>query len=92
VEDDCLIGMGAIVLNGARVGRGSLIGAGAVCKEGMDIPPNSLVLGIPARVVRETTPDMRERIAKTVRAYLQLSEAHRAGRFARGSGRGTERE
>ncbi|HEU6453134.1 MAG TPA: gamma carbonic anhydrase family protein [Gemmatimonadaceae bacterium] len=94
VEDDCLIGMGAIVLNGARVGRGSLIGAGAVCKEGMEIPPDSVVLGVPARVVRETTPEMRERIAKTVRAYLQLSEAHRGGQFARGRGRGrgTERE
>ncbi len=84
VEDDCLIGMGAIVLNGARVGRGSLIGAGAVCKEGMEIPPNSVVLGVPGRVVRETTPEMRERIARTVRAYLELSAAHRSGRFARG--------
>jgi carbonic anhydrase/acetyltransferase-like protein (isoleucine patch superfamily) len=84
VEDDCLIGMGAIVLNGARVGRGSLIGAGAVCKEGMEIPPNSVVLGVPGRVVRETTPEMRERIAKTVRSYLELSAAHRSGRFARG--------
>lgn len=87
VEDDCLIGMGAIVLNGARVGRGSLVGAGAVCKEGMVIPPNSLVLGIPGRVVRETTPEMRDRIAKTVRSYLGLAEAHRAGRYGR-AGRG----
>jgi carbonic anhydrase/acetyltransferase-like protein (isoleucine patch superfamily) len=94
VEDDCLIGMGAIVLNGARVGRGSLIGAGAVCKEGMEIPPGSVVLGVPARVVRETSSEMRERIANTVRAYLRLSEAHREGRFARGGGRerGTESE
>ena len=68
VEDDCLIGMGAIVLNGARVGRGSLVGAGAVCREGMDIPPDSVVLGVPGRVVRETTPEMRDRIARTVRA------------------------
>jgi carbonic anhydrase/acetyltransferase-like protein (isoleucine patch superfamily) len=90
VEDDCLIGMGAIVLNGARVGRGSLIGAGAVCKEGMVIPPNSLVLGVPGRVVRETTPEMRDRIAKTVRAYLELSAAHRSGRFARGGNAGAE--
>ena len=83
VEDDCLIGMGAIVLNGARVGSGSLIGAGAVCKEGMIIPPGSLVLGIPGRVVRETTAEMRERIAKTVRSYLVLSEEHRSGRYER---------
>lgn len=84
VEDDCLIGMGAIVLNGARVGRGSLVGAGAVCREGMDIPPDSVVLGVPGRVVRETTPEMRDRIARTVRAYLELSAEHRSGRFARG--------
>lgn len=83
VEDDCLIGMGAIVLNGARVGSGSLIGAGAVCKEGMVIPPGSLVLGVPGRVVRETTPQMRDRIAGTVRSYLELADAHRSGRYER---------
>lgn len=83
VEDDCLIGMGAIVLNGARVGHGSLVGAGAVCKEGMIIPPDSVVLGVPGRVVREITPAMRDRIAKTVRSYLALAEAHRSGRFGR---------
>lgn len=83
VEDDCLIGMGAIVLNGARVGRGSLVGAGAVCKEGMEIPPGSLVLGVPGRVVRETTQEMRDRMAKTVRSYLELSAAHRSGRYGR---------
>ena len=65
------------------MGPGSLIGAGAVCTEGMVIPPNSLVLGVPGRVVRETTPAMRERMAKTVAAYLELQEAHRAGRYAR---------
>ena len=83
VEDDCLIAMGAILLNGVRLGRGSLVGAGAVCVEGMEIPPNSLVLGVPARVVRETTPPMRERIAKTVQSYLELQDEHRAGKYAR---------
>jgi len=83
VEDDCLIGMGAIVLNGARVGRGSLVGAGAVCKEGMIIPPDSLVLGLPGRVVRETTTEMRDRIERTMRSYVKLAEAHRSGRYAR---------
>ena len=84
VEDDCLIGMGAIVLNGARVGCGSLIGAGAVCTEGMVIPPGSVVLGIPGRVVREITPEMRARIAKTVQSYLLLAEEHSAGKYGRG--------
>lgn len=70
VEDDCLIGMGAILLNGVHVGTGSLVGAGAVCREHMNIPPNSLVLGVPARVLRPTTDAERERIKQTVLAYV----------------------
>ncbi|HEX6535801.1 MAG TPA: gamma carbonic anhydrase family protein, partial [Gemmatimonadaceae bacterium] len=81
VESDSLIAMGAILLNGVRVGSGSIVGAGAVCPEGMEIPPNSLVLGVPARVAKETTPAMRDRIRKTVEAYLVLQEEHRAGKY-----------
>lgn len=81
VADDVLIAMGAILLNGVEVGTGSIIGAGALCPEGMRVPPNSLVLGIPGRVVRETTPEMRERIARTVASYLALQDEHRAGRY-----------
>lgn len=77
VEDECLIGMGAILLNGVVVGRGSIVGAGAVCREGMVIPPGSLVVGVPAKVIRETTVAERERIGKTVDAYLQLQDVHR---------------
>jgi carbonic anhydrase/acetyltransferase-like protein (isoleucine patch superfamily) len=77
IEDDCLIAMGAILLNGVHVGTGSIIGAGAVCTEGMRIPPNSLVLGVPARVKRETTPSERDRIRKTVESYLELQQRHR---------------
>jgi len=80
IEDDCLIGMGAILLNGVHVGTGSIVGAGAVCREGMRIPTNSLVLGVPGRVTRETTPEERERIRFTVNAYLSLQEEHRAGK------------
>ena len=79
VHDDCLIGIGAIVLNRVVVGSGSIIGAGAVCTEGMEIPPNSLVIGVPAKVRRATTDDERTRIARTVEAYLTLQEEHRAG-------------
>ena len=78
VEDECLIGMGAILLNGVVVGRGSIVGAGAVCREGMLIPAGSLVVGVPAKVIRETTPAERERIGKTVDAYLHLQDVHRA--------------
>ena len=80
VGDDCLIGMGAILLNGVVVGSGSIVGAGAVCREGMQIPANSLVVGVPARVIRETTEAERARIASTVAAYLRLQVEHRAGR------------
>ncbi len=83
IDDDCLIAMGAILLNGVQVGRGSIIGAGAVCREGMRIPPNSLVLGVPGRVVRETTDAERARIARTVQSYLDLQQAHRRGDYGR---------
>ena len=83
VQHDSLIGMGAILLNNVVVGTGSIIGAGAVCPEGMIVPPNSLVLGVPGRVVRQTTDAERERIAKTVRSYLELQQEHRDGKFSR---------
>lgn len=81
IENDCLIGMGAVVLNRVVVGTGSIVGAGAVCPEGMRVPPNSLVLGVPGRVVRSTTAAERERIAYTVASYLELQERHRKGEF-----------
>ena len=77
VEDDVLIAMGAILLNGVKVGTGSIIGAGAVVREGFVVPPNSLVLGVPGKVVRETTPAERARIAGTVASYLELQERYR---------------
>jgi carbonic anhydrase/acetyltransferase-like protein (isoleucine patch superfamily) len=83
IADDCLIGMGAILLNGVQVGSGSIVGAGAVVREGMRIPPNSLVLGVPGRVVRETTEPERERITRTVQSYLELQQAHRRGEYPR---------
>ena len=83
VEDDCLIAIGAIVLNRVVVGRGSLIGAGAVCSEGMVIPPNSLVLGVPGRVVRTMDETLRARAAHGVEAYEDLAARHRRGEFMR---------
>lgn len=83
IDDDCLIAMGAILLNGVSVGSGSIIGAGAVCREGLTIPPNSLVLGVPGRIVRQTTVEERERIARTVASYLELQQAHRRGDYPR---------
>jgi carbonic anhydrase/acetyltransferase-like protein (isoleucine patch superfamily) len=83
VEDDCLIGMGAVLLNNVHVGTGSIVGAGALCPEGMRIPAGSLVVGLPARVIRSVSEAERDRIRKTVDSYLQLQERHRRGEFPR---------
>ena len=79
IDDDVLIAMGAILLNGAHIGTGSIVGAGAVIREGMRIPPNSLVLGVPGRIARSTTGGELERIRKTVQSYLDLQEQYRSG-------------
>lgn len=81
VEDDCLVGMGAILLNGVRVGAGSVIGAGAILLEGLEIPPRSLVVGVPARVVREVDATLAQRIAETWRHYVAEAARHRSGAF-----------
>jgi carbonic anhydrase/acetyltransferase-like protein (isoleucine patch superfamily) len=81
IEDDCLVGMGAIVLNRAHLGRGSVIGAGALVPEGMVVPPGSLVLGVPGRVVRTVDAELARRIERTWRSYIDLAQRHRAGDF-----------
>ncbi len=81
IEDDCLIGMGAIVLNGAVVGRGSVIGAGAVVLEGMNIPPGSLVVGLPAKVLRPVDEPTAARLEHGWRHYVERARQHREGSF-----------
>ena len=77
IEDDCLIGMNATVLNRAVVGRESLVAAGALVLEGTVIPPRSLVAGVPAKVRRELTDDEVAGIRRNADGYVQLSAAHR---------------
>ena len=81
IEDDCLIGMGSIVLSGAVIGRGSLVAAGAVVTEGTRVPPGSLVVGVPGRVVRPVDERLRSRMERTVNHYRALKEGHRNGRW-----------
>lgn len=78
IEDDCLVGMGAVVMNGAVIGRGSLVAAGALVTEGMQVPPRSLVAGVPAKVRRELTDDEVEGLRQNARTYERLRETHRA--------------
>ena len=55
IEDSSLVGMGAIILNGARINKNSIVGAGAIVTEGKEFPPNSLIVGKPAKFVRQLT-------------------------------------
>lgn len=71
IEDHCLIGMGAVILNNAVVGQGSIIAAGAVVKERQIIPPHSLVVGVPGKIIRQI-PDEWDRIHAQAVKYKTL--------------------
>jgi len=76
IQDRVLVGMGAVVLNGAKIGEGSIIGAGAVVTEGKDILPNSVVIGIPARLVRQTDADQHQHILNNALSYVELAREY----------------
>ena len=78
IESRALVGIGAIVLDGAVVSSGSIVGAGALVPPGAKIPPNSLVLGIPGRVIRETTPEERQRTLDQIEEIYLKSRRHKA--------------
>ena len=77
VEDRVLIGIGATVLNGARIGEGSVIAAGALVTERTQIPPHSLVMGSPAKVKREVTPEERIRFDINCDNYIEMTAAYK---------------
>ncbi len=80
IDDDCLIGIGAVILDGAVIGRGSLVGAAAMVTSGTHIPAGSLVLGSPARAVRQVTRAETERIREGAPTYARLAAAYREQR------------
>lgn len=84
IGDGCLIGMGAVVMNGARVGESSLIGAGALVPEGREIPPRSLVLGQPGKVVRTLDDAAVGVIREASVRYRMRQEQYRKGMRASG--------
>ena len=77
IEDDCLIGIGAILLNGARIGQGSVVAASAMVPEGMQIPPGSMVMGVPAKIKREVTPEEQERFRLNAQHYVENAKRFR---------------
>ncbi|MEN8255452.1 MAG: gamma carbonic anhydrase family protein [Verrucomicrobiota bacterium] len=83
IEDDCLIGMGSILLNGVHIGAGSVVGAGAVVLQDTKIPPGSLVLGFPAKVVRAVDDELGKQIESIWRHYLKEADNHRSGRIVK---------
>ena len=78
VGDQVLVGMGAILLNGAVIGEGSVIGAGALVTEGMNVPPGSVVVGIPGKVIKPATDAQKQHILRNAASYIEL-----AGEYAR---------
>ena len=73
VEDTCLIGMGAILLNGCVIGAGSLVAAGALVTQNTQIPPGSLVVGSPARVLRPLAPEAFKELEDSAAEYRRLA-------------------
>jgi len=74
IHDRVLVGMGAIVMNGAVVGEDSIVAAGAVVTEGTAIPPGSVVMGVPAKVVKQASAAQKEGIRKNAASYVALAK------------------
>ena len=77
IGDGVLIGIGAIVLNGAKIAPGAVVAAGALITERMEVPANMLVMGAPAKVRREVTPDERVRFKKNCDNYVRLTAIYK---------------
>jgi carbonic anhydrase/acetyltransferase-like protein (isoleucine patch superfamily) len=80
IEDTCLIGMGSVILNNARIGRGSIVAAGTVVPENAVIEPNSLVVGVPGKHRKKLGPADEETILRYARNYLDYTRTYLAER------------
>lgn len=77
VEDNCIVGGGSIVFNGARVRKGSLVGLGAVVPHDVEVPPQTIVVGIPARPLRALTDEEFKSIRVQAENYAELAKKYR---------------
>jgi len=81
ILDDCLIGIHATVLNGAKIGSGSIIGACALVTEDMVVPEHSLILGVPGKIIKQD-PQFVDIIRKNAEIYQKLSQKHKQGTYS----------
>lgn len=79
IGDESLIGIGAIVLNGAKIGKNCLVGAGALVTEGKEFPDGSMILGSPAKAVRQLTAEQIEGLRRSARHYIDNAARFRQG-------------
>lgn len=79
VGDGSLIGIGAVVLNGAKIGKGCLVGAGSLVTEGKEFPDGSMIMGSPAKVVRQLTPEQLEGLRLSAQHYVNNARRYRVG-------------
>jgi carbonic anhydrase/acetyltransferase-like protein (isoleucine patch superfamily) len=77
IGEDCFVGMGATILNGAKIGDGSIVAAGALVPEGKEYPPRSLIVGVPAKRVKDVSEEQTADIARGVRTYVERATSHR---------------
>ena len=77
LDDNVLIGMNATVLNGAHISKNSIVGAGAVVSEGKEFPEGSLILGVPAKAVKELSQEQIEHIQHNANNYVKLSKQYK---------------
>lgn len=79
IGDESLIGIGAVVLNGAKIGKNCLVGAGSLVTEGKEFPDGSMILGSPAKVVRQLSPEQIEGLRQSARHYVLNAQRFKSG-------------
>ncbi len=77
IGDGALIGISSVLMNGVEIGESSIIGAGSIVTENTKIPPRTLALGVPAKVVKEITPQHIDSMRKAIDTYVELAQEHK---------------
>jgi carbonic anhydrase/acetyltransferase-like protein (isoleucine patch superfamily) len=79
IGNESLIGIGAVVLNGAKIGKNCLVGAGSLVTEGKEFPDGSMIMGTPAKVVRQLTPEQIQGLRESAKRYIENAHRYKAG-------------